>query len=199
MSSTLTLAIRWTNGTSVIVKVDSTMPAGSITEHPCLCRLASRDDLIIHKAQILSPYLSLASQGVSDGDTIVIYPRILPDSTEVEERSSGQTQIRSILREVTKLNDSFFHSLETDPRGGWLLWRCHAASSASVPFDDFPFPIDETVIPTENCLSTDPLPPLELDEPSDNEYSDDEDWPQFENFKQAGQFFSKLPWNNWKW
>jgi hypothetical protein len=197
--STLTLAVRWTNETALIVKVASTISAGSITEHPSLRRVASRDDLLIHKGRILNSYLSLAAQNVLDGDTIVVYPRITPDSPADDEPTSDKAEIQSILKEVTKLNDSFFQTLETDPRGGWLLRRCHAASLASVPYDDFPFPLDETVIPTESCISTDPLPPLELEESTDTEYSDDDDWPPFESFKQAGQFFSKLPWNNWKW
>jgi hypothetical protein len=134
-------------------------------------------------------------QNVRDGDTIVYYHP--PDlASEQPRRTSFESKVDSILREVLKINDSFYNALETDPRGGLLFNEFHS-SEQDFPWDPFPLPPDETVVSDKKELSVSPLPLGE--EESEEEDSEDLPMPLFGSIEEAGKFFSKMSGHRWVW
>jgi hypothetical protein len=131
---------------------------------------------------------------------VVYHPRHFRDATTASNsaRTSYEAKLYSVMLEVLKINDRFYHAFETDQKGGTLFRRFFEAGEM-IPWDGFPLPPDETVIPETGVLSTSPLPILEEEEISEDDYSDDDGLPVFESFEEAGRFFSKMPWNNWTW
>jgi hypothetical protein len=172
------------------------MPAGSVCDIPGLKAPLSDRDLLVHRGRILDRHLSLEFQHVRDGDTILFYHG--PDPRRDDPPSTSlETKMHSILLEVLKINDTFYRALETDPRGGILLKQCGEAD-AELPWDPFPLPPDETVIPKKTALSEAPLPMADSDD-SEEEDSDDFPLSLFGSIEEAGEFFSKLACHGWIW
>jgi hypothetical protein len=138
----------------------------------------------------------IVSQGVQTGDLLVVH----------EHKAIGHPEIRittfeaktlSILKEVLKINDSYFHTLEIS-RSGEKLYERLLEVGETDPWDEFA-PPDDTVIGAPG-LSTEPLPGL-LEDESENE-EDDVEEPgrvQFETIEEAAEFFWENPWNRWAW
>jgi hypothetical protein len=196
MSTTLTLGIRVGNGQTFILKITSTMSAGAILNIPWIRPPASCTDLLVHKGRTLDRNLSLEFQGVHDGDTVAHVRFDLADADIPEPTTSRESKVRSVLLETLKINDSFYRPFESD-RFGQCIFGGSTDSIEGGWWRDFPQLQDETVIPQNPQLSVDPLPPLEEDPEDDS--SDDDELPQFESFKEAGEFFSKLHLNKWRW
>jgi hypothetical protein len=77
--------------------------------------------LIIHNNRCLCPFRSFSAQNVADGDTIVLYPLIQPDSVNVHSKSFLLPSLAEYRRERMKLADLSFMPYESSPDGGRLM------------------------------------------------------------------------------
>jgi hypothetical protein len=196
MSSALTLTFRWPEGRSLSVALSPVLNPEAAINLILPGRATSCDTLLIFKGKVLDNSLSLEFQGVRTGDTLFVYQRKkLPVAAAV---TSFDTKIRSVLLEVLRINDNYYQSIETHPKGGLMYQRLREAGEVD-PWDGFRPPPDETALGTAT-LGEAALPPLVEDsEPEEDDYSDDPGFPMFGSIEEAGKFFSKHPWNEWAW
>lgn len=163
---------------------------------------------VLFNGKILDYGLSLKSQGVADNDTLVLY-----ESKSIKSCNETQTpistipittfaeKVKGVMREVLKLNDNVFSSMENDPLSN-RIYKELALNLESGASDAKSFP--KTVIPTKHEKPSE-LPieiHFENDELEEEECDGDEDYnitSMFESIEEAGKFFKKHPFSEWAW
>jgi hypothetical protein len=196
MASGVTLTFRWPEGRSLSVQLSAVSNPEAAINLILQGGAASCDTRLIFNGRVLDNSLSLEFQGVRNGDTLVVYQRKkFPPQVAV---TSFDTKVRSVLLEVLRINDNYYHSLETHPKGGLMYHKLRDAGEFD-PWDGFRPPPDETVTGAAK-IGEAPLPSLlEDSDPEEEDYFDDPGFPMFGSIEEAGKFFSKHPWNEWAW
>jgi hypothetical protein len=194
MSEDISLILGWPTGGSVTVRTSPMSTPTSLLSHS-----RGTDFILMRDRRILDGWLSLVSQGVQTGDTLIVLERglSLQPATRI---TTFEAKTQSILLEVLKIKDSHYHPLETSRDAELLCKAILDDVDVDVdPWDGFLPPPDETVVAPQR-LGTAPLPPLMEDDSGDEEeFAEETSRLSFDSLEEAGKFFSKNPWRGWSW
>jgi hypothetical protein len=195
MSTEITVVLRWLNGDSMKIHTSPTSTPTTLLERaqakPC------PHGLLMHEGRLLNSWLSIASQGVKQGDTLIVYELKVaqPPSNRI---TSFEAKTESILFEVLKINDAQYYPLEICRDGTQEYQRLQKLVDVG-RWDEFTVAPEFPVIGKPH-LSTDALPvPIDDEGTDEEDDSDESDELKFTTIEQAAKFLSKHPFQRWAW
>ena len=193
----ISLAVAWPRGASLIVKVHPFEPVKAVLDMVYKDSDFQCYPFVLHEGRLLDLGLSLAFQGVTNNDMIVIHEHAAMKPVVEREFSSFDAKVYSVMLEVMSLHDKAYHHVEGSRRGALVFQKLHQAR------DDDEWAIrdqPETVVTEKSdVISTEPLPMLLEEEEQPEEDFDNYEVPAFGSIEEAGKFFSKHPFSEWSW
>ncbi|OHT08058.1 hypothetical protein TRFO_23598 [Tritrichomonas foetus] len=204
MGKEIEIHVQWKESLKIPVKVSSLITPIELAEISKPDNIYYTSPKFLYNGRLLNHSLSLEAQRISNNSTVIIYERgffpTMFDDIDVPyiQTTTFVEKIYSIILEVHRIKDQRYSSVESHRRSyGFQLIK---------NIDDYEEQIEQepTVIPkkAEN-VSTAPLPvsnsEAENDLEEEEEGNEEESGIFFENFEEAGKFFTKHPWSEWSW
>lgn len=204
MDRELHLTLRSTRGCDIPVVINS---MASVRDLLLLCFDKKDSDLsypfLIHNKRLLDLYFTLESQGVEDGDHIVIHDTgksnnedlISEDEDMSIEASSYDDKIIEIFREFLRIQDTYFDHLDANGKAQILYHRFIRENPRPKT------PVYETIIPENPHLSTDFLPMCMPRENACSGCNPCDLLPSFffKSIEDAGKYFAQKTSGAWNW
>lgn len=151
----------------------------------------------------MNPFLSLAAQGVHDGDVIVVEGSSRLNRFTNDTSFPGQTlkernydeKIIEIFREFLRIQDTHFDQLDTNGRAYIIYGKLVRSQEKQQP-------ATRTSIPVTHQISTEPLPILRPEGARANKGPNPYDlMPSFffKSIEDAGKYFTQKASGSWNW
>jgi hypothetical protein len=115
--------------------------------------------ILLHKGRCLCPYTSLDSQGVTNGDLVVLHP--VPASRKVTVAAREPDKPDQVFNEILRLADTAFLPYETSQHGSAAyqqMWQEDEKDEEDEEEIDPPTTIPTRLTAQPDGVSTQPLP-----------------------------------------
>ena len=193
-SGEISLAVLWPGGASVFVRVHPMEQVKAVLDIVYRDRDCQFYPFVLHEGRLLELGLSLAFQGVTNNDVIVVYEHAGMWRREAPARESFEAKVYSVMSEALAVSDRIYRNFEGSAWAPLIYQTLRAAQPVRRSVED---PCKLVVPEKSEAVSTEPLPVLVEEE---GEEEDDEcGLPAFDNIEEVGKFFAKYPFSAWSW
>lgn len=160
--------------------------------------------IAVHNSQIANNFLSLAEQGIDNGDMIQLFERCKPQINNEETKEKLGMKIENIILEALRVNDRSIDKIEWSRRPSKVYNEIVSnLDNIQIPADiDFPeFGNHQKIV----GIPSEELPPFwdNPDEEEEKEYEREFEIQltekPFDTIEDAGNFALKTVLREWKW